>query len=151
MHAIVTTRRLLAAVLAVWGIMMGAGHAYAERLSVASPVANVRTGPGTDNPVIWKIGKYHPIEVVEKRGNWYRFKDFEGDQGWIHRSLLADTRTVITRREICNVRKGPGTDYGVAFTVGSGIPFKVLRQQHHWLQVVHADGDKGWIHQSLVW
>jgi len=35
--------------------------------------------------------------------------------------------------------------------VDSGVPFKVLTRKGNWIQVRHADGDKGWIHKSLVW
>jgi len=27
----------------------------------------------------------------------------------------------------------------------------VLTRKGNWIQVRHADGDKGWIHKSLVW
>jgi SH3-like domain-containing protein len=31
------------------------------------------------------------------------------------------------------------------------VPFKVLEQKGNWFHIMHADGDKGWIHDSLVW
>jgi SH3-like domain-containing protein len=31
------------------------------------------------------------------------------------------------------------------------VPFKVLDRKGEWLHVEHADGDRGWIHSSLVW
>ncbi|MGD8882880.1 MAG: SH3 domain-containing protein, partial [Desulfobacterales bacterium] len=36
-------------------------------------------------------------------------------------------------------------------TVEKGIPFKVLKRENNWIHIEHADGDKGWIHKSLVW
>jgi len=45
----------------------------------------------------------------------------------------------------------PGTKEKILFTVEKGIPFKVLKSKGHWLNVEHADGDRGWIHDSLVW
>jgi SH3-like domain-containing protein len=27
----------------------------------------------------------------------------------------------------------------------------VLKREGRWIQVEHADGDKGWLHDSLVW
>lgn len=125
--------------------------ATAERLSVITPVANVRSGPGTNYDVLWQIEQYHPIEIVEKSGSWYRFRDYQGDMAYIHNSLLGDVEAVITAESRCNVRTGPGTNYPVAFTVGDGIPFRVLQKKHNWLKVVHADGSGGWIYRSLVW
>jgi SH3-like domain-containing protein len=37
------------------------------------------------------------------------------------------------------------------FQAEKGVPFKVLQRKGKWLQIRHADGDKGWIHQKLVW
>ena len=132
-------------------VFAGADLAKAERLSVKAEIANIRSGPNTSDAVIWQVERYHPLEVVQKQGRWYLFKDFEGDRGWIHNSLLADINTVIVKNDTCNVRSGPGTDNAIRFTVDKGVPFKVLEEKENWLHVVHADGDQGWIHRSLVW
>ena len=138
-------------VLACLLLLAAAGVVHAQRLSVKANIANIRSGPNTSDAVIWQVEKYHPLKVVQKQGSWYLFEDFEGDRGWIHSSLLADTRAVIVKNDKCNVRSGPGTKNDIRFTVDKGVPFKVLAEKGKWLQVIHADGDKGWIHQSLVW
>ena len=132
-------------------VFAGADFAWAERLSVNTDIANIRSGPDTSDAVIWQVEKYHPFKVVKKQGSWCLFEDFEGDRGWIHNSLLADIKTVIVMNDKCNVRSGPGTDNDIRFTVDKGVPFKVLEEKGDWLHVIHADGDKGWIHRSLVW
>jgi SH3-like domain-containing protein len=128
-----------------------AGIPASGRLAVSAAVANIRSGPGTQYEVLWQVEKYHPIEVLQTSGPWCQFRDFEGDRGWIHSSLVADIPTVITRQDGCNVRSGPGTDHPTVFTVDKGIPFKVVSRRGKWLEVEHADGDRGWIHSSLTW
>ena len=125
--------------------------ALAERLTVNSAIANIRSGPGTKYDILWNVEKNHPLFILEKSGNWYRFRDFEGDEGWIHKSLLEKIPAVITIKDKCNVRSGPGTNNDILFTVEKGIPFKVLKKQGNWIQIEHSDGDQGWIHKSLVW
>ena len=125
--------------------------AFAERLAVSSNTANIRSGPGTNYDILWKIEKYHPLFILKKNNAWYHFRDFEDDEGWIHESLVNKTPTVITKSEICNVRSGPGTKNKILFTVDMGIPFKILKKRGKWIHIQHADGDKGWIHKSLVW
>ena len=132
-------------------IMLLAGTASAERLAVSAPVANIRSGPGTKHNVLWKVEKYFPLRIIEKSGEWYHFEDFEGDKGWVHRSLVRKISAVITKNDACNIRSGPGTSNKIIFTVEKGIPFKVLKRKGSWIQIEHADGDKGWIHKSLVW
>ena len=132
-------------------VLAGADFVQAERLSVKANIANIRSGPNTSDVVIWQVEKYHPLKVIKKQGSWYFFEDFEGDRGWIHKDLLADIKAVIVKKDKCNVRSGPGTANAIRFTVDKGVPFKVLGKKGDWLQVIHADGDQGWIHRSLVW
>lgn len=138
-------------IITVFSVLMLCPVARAERLAVAQPVANIRSGPGTNYHILWKIGRYHPLFIIKKSDAWYYFRDFEGDEGWVHKSLLGNTSTVITQKDTCNVRTKPGTKYPIAFTVEKGIPFKVIRRKGVWIHVQHDDGDKGWIHRSLVW
>lgn len=132
--------------------LMAGGMAEAdERMAIQSNVANIRSGPNTEATVLWQVEKYYPVIVIEKKGDWYRFRDFEGDVGWIHASLLGAIKTVIVKADQCNVRTGPGTKFSIAFKVNKGIPFKIVQTRGKWIEVQHADGDSGWIHKSLVW
>jgi SH3-like domain-containing protein len=123
----------------------------AERMSIGVPMANVRSGPGDKSKVVWKLEKFHPLNILKTQGEWCYFEDFEGDKGWIQKSMLSKDQTVIVIKNDCNVRKGPGTDQKVAFTAEKGVPFKVIKKQGDWLQIRHADGDEGWINKSMVW
>jgi len=144
-------RRVIPVVLAVLLAVPVLGLA-AQRVSVSVESANVRTGPGTEHEIVWKgVEKYYPLLVLDQAGSWYYVKDFESDTGWIYKKLVTKTPTVITIKERCNVRKGPGAKKPLAFVVDSGVPFRVLSRKGNWIKVQHADGDKGWIHKSLVW
>lgn len=122
-----------------------------ERMSVRTDTANIRSGPSLKEQTLWQVEKFYPLVVVEKKGEWRRVKDFEGDQGWIHSSMLDTSATVIVKSDQCNLRSGPGKQYDIAFTVEKGIPFKVVQTKGDWLEVQHADGDRGWLFKSLVW
>jgi len=127
------------------------GLAAASYLAVKVPVANIRSGPSEKHDVLWKVEAYHPFRIIKKSKNWYQFQDFEGDQGWIHNSLVEQIPSVITKRDKCNVRSGPGTKHNILFTADKGIPFKIIKRKGKWVHVQHTDGDKGWIHDNLVW
>ena len=120
-------------------------------MAVNADIANIRSGPGVTYELLWQVEKYHPLLVIGKKDHWYHFKDFDGDEGWVSENLVDKTQTVIVKVDKCNVRSGPGTQYDIAFTVGKGIPFKVLKTQGRWYQIQHADGDVGWVFNSLVW
>jgi SH3-like domain-containing protein len=125
---------------------------WAGRMALAVDKANVRSGPGTDAyKVLWEIEKYHPIDVVQTQGDWIFFKDFEGDEGWIHKQLVDKTPTVITRKDMVNIRSGPGTDTDIRFKAEKGVPLRVMERKGEWIRIQSAYGDKGWIHRNLVW
>jgi SH3-like domain-containing protein len=135
--------------LLVFGLLVGT--ASAKRLTVAVEKANVRSGPGTGHDVLWSVGKYYPVDTVRTSKGWYQIRDFEGDMGWIHGSLLKKIPSVIVTGATVNVREGPETNFKVLFQAEKGVSFKLLKTQKKWLKVRHADGDVGWIHQSLAW
>jgi len=145
--------RLLKCMLpAVVGIMVIIGPVLAaERMAVKASIANLRSGPGSKYEVLWQVEKYHPILIIEKKKNWYKIKDFEGDMAWIHKSLLGEINGVITTKAKCNVRSKPDKKSKIMFTVERGVPFKVLKRSGNWIRIEHADGEIGWIYKSLVW
>ena len=62
----------------LWVLMLGTAADAAERMAVSVKEANVRAAPQPNADVLWKVEKYHPVEVLEASGVWLRFKDYEG-------------------------------------------------------------------------
>jgi SH3-like domain-containing protein len=145
------TWRICIALILLCGLLGLTTAQAGERMAVKSELANVRSEPNAKGEQLWQVEKYHPLMVLEIKDDWCRVKDFEGDTGWVHISLLDKTPTVIVRVNRCNLRSGPGTEQAIAFTVDKGIPFKVLQKKGDWLEVQHADGDRGWLLKNLVW
>ena len=143
--------RVVVPVLLLMVFFLSASAFAEQRLSITSKIVNIRSGPGSNYEVMWKVEKYFPVIIIGKKGNWYHFKDFEGDTGWVHKSLVGKVKSVISIKNKCNVRVGPGPKRKIAFTVERGVPFKVLGKKGNWLKVEYMDGDRGWIYKSLVW
>ena len=140
-------------IIILLGVIVFAGAASAERLAVSAPVANIRSGPGTNHNVLWKVEQYFPILVIQKSGEWYRFQDFEGDKGWVHQSLVGKIQAVITRNDNCNIRSGPGTNHNILFAVEKGIPFKKrdLELSFHFAEGRgYAQGKWSWLNGQLI-
>ncbi len=138
-------------VLAAGMLVFPSGVFAKERLAVKVSIANMRSGPGKQFKELWQVEKYHPVIVIEKKGKWYKIRDFENDKAWIHNSLLADIQSVITIKEKCNVRSKASKNGRILFTVEKGVPFKVLEKKGNWIKIKHADNDVGWIYKTLVW
>ncbi len=144
---------VLTGILAVLAMLPENAAAEGKRLAVGESVANIRSGPGTKYDVVWRAEQYTPFVIIDqdKTGEWYFCEDFEGSRAWVNKKLLKSLDTVITKKDQCNIRKGPGTNHDIVFEAEKGVPFRVLERKGEWLRVQHADGDTGWINKILVW
>lgn len=141
----------IAITLLPWLFVVHASLCFAETVSIKTPEANIRSGPGMKYDVLWSVGQFYPLQVLSRTGRWYQVKDFEGDVGWIHRKLISPIPTVVVRARSAKVRSGPGTRYRVRFIAERGSAFELIKKMGKWIRVRHMDGDGGWIHRKLLW
>lgn len=66
---------------------------YQARVNTTSGPLNVRSGPGTDNDVIFKLSKGTLVDVMFEYPNGWAFIDEDGDQGYVKASYLVKTPT----------------------------------------------------------
>ena len=69
---------------------------FAERLQVADPFIELRTGPGRGYPVFHVVERRGWIRIELRRTDWYRVRSENnqgGAVGWVHRSQLESTLT----------------------------------------------------------
>ncbi len=131
--------------------LLAAPALAADYVSVQREKVNIRSGPGTDHEILWEVFRGFPLQVTERRGEWARIVDFEGDRGWIYSPLVGSAKTVIVKVNTANMRVGPGTNYEVMATVRYGVVFEPVERRREWIKVQHADGTTGWIHDTLLW
>lgn len=122
----------------------------AEFMSVGVEKAVVREGPGAQFPFLMDAWRRTPFKVLRWRGSWAEVRDFEGYQGWMHRSVLSDRPSVIVRARYANLREGPGREHRVLWKLYREYPLTVLDAQGGWLKV-GDDEVEGWIWSALVW
>ncbi len=124
----------------------------AEFVSVKKDQVNVRTGPGTNNPVYMELFQGYPLKVVEKKGEWYKISDYENDTGWIHTSLIEKGNTVIVNaKSKVNLRSGPSTKNAVVANIERGVILEKLTSKGNWVNIRHSSGTEGWIYNTLIW
>lgn len=72
------------------------GPDFVERLQVADPFIELRTGPGRGYPVFHVVERHGWIRVELRRTDWYRVRSETaqgGIVGWVHRSQMESTLT----------------------------------------------------------
>lgn len=124
----------------------------AEYVSVKKDNVNVRTGPSTDNPVSMELFAGYPLKVIKKQGDWYKVSDFENDSGWIYKSLVTRSDTVIINaKKSVNMRSGPSTKSSIVADIERGVVLTKISQKGKWTQVRHSTGTVGWVYNPLIW
>jgi SH3-like domain-containing protein len=123
----------------------------AEYGSVSKDGVNIRSGPDTNAEVYWEVFKDFPLKVLQKKNDWAKVEDFEGDTGWIYAPLLNAKKTVIIKVKKANIRVGPGENYEIVASALYGVVFTPGKTDGDWVQISHADGTTGWISKSLIW
>lgn len=124
----------------------------AEYVSVVKDGVNVRTGPGTNNPVYMELFQGYPLIVLEKKGEWLKVQDFENDTGWVFSSLVEKGNSaIVIAQSKANMRSGPGTKNNVVASIERGVVLKVIARKNKWVNVSHSSGTEGWIYAPLLW
>ncbi len=125
--------------------------AWAEMLTVNVDTANFREGPSTKHEILYTADKYYTVEVIEKKKDWVKTRDFEGDIAWVSAALLTQKNAVVVRVPCAIVRQGPSPQTPVVFKIDRGEGMMVSKQKGAWLSVTNVDGAKGWVHRDVVW
>ncbi len=129
---------------------------------VKGSVVNVRSGPGTNYPVISQVKVNDRLPVLGKTGEWYKVGLAAGNSGWIagwlveiknlpapqegsgNRPQAGDSRLVV-KGDGVNIRSGPGTNHGILTQVSRGARLPVLDRQADWYKIQLPGGGSGWI------
>lgn len=120
-------------------------------VSVKGSVLNMRAGPGTHTEVLWELQRGYPLQVIKRQNRWLQVKDFEGDTGWVARSLTGNTPHHVVKSPTANVRSGPGTQHRIVGKAEYGEVVRTREKRGRWVRVEREGASNGWIAKSLLW
>ncbi len=131
------------------------GHLLPRFVSLTRANAAVRTGPGDDYPVAWVIRLAGiPLEVLAEAGDYWRVRDAEGSEGWIHRHALADERTALVSpwnpESRHPLRTRPDDAAPLRAWLTSGVLARVTTCDGRWCAIT-VTGARGWVRQEQLW
>lgn len=145
-------QRFFLAVTILLFTAMNASMALAQMVSVKGAKVNMRSGPGKNHAILWELGRGYPLLIFGQEGNWLKVKDFEGDTGWIYKTLISDKPHLIVKKKRINLRSGPGTKYKIVGQANYGVVLATLGQPTKgWVKVKHDNGLSGWTKRDLLW
>ncbi|MCI5132065.1 MAG: peptide-binding protein [Candidatus Electrothrix sp. EH2] len=135
--------------------LVAAESVAAKMVAVKNNNVNMRSGPGLNKKVLWKLSAGFPLKVLKKSGNWLKVKDFEGSVGWVHKNVVNRSGHMIVKAQKntkgkINIRSKPSTRSKIVAKAYYGVVFKTLQQKRGWAKVRH-NKVTGWVKRSLLW
>lgn len=133
------------------------GGAGAESLpvprfvSLATGEVNLRTGPGMRYPVKLVVRKSGlPVEVVREFDVWRQVRDIDGDDGWVHKSMLSGRRSVIVKAQVQTLLRKPESSAKPVAKLEPGVVARLQTCKEGWCEI-NASGYDGWIKKETIW
>ncbi len=130
----------------------GSGLPLPRFASLRVDEVNLRTGPGTRYPIDWVYMREGlPVEITAEFDIWRRIRDWEGTEGWVHKSALTGKRTaIVTGEDTRPLLDGKASSAGVIASVDGGAIGQVLACDASWCHMKFS-GHKGYMPKAALW
>ena len=122
--------------------------------SLKSSKINLRTGPGERFPIQWVYTKPTlPVEVIDEFDVWYKIKERDETQGWIHKNMLSARRTALTATTypVSVYKKKSFSAPVIAILKGEFIVNVLSCPKNESFCLIQTQGIKGWVQRKNLW
>ena len=143
----------LPSLLTALALLAGGATASArDMVAVHRPEINMRSGAGTQHEALWVLSRGYPLEVLGRKGQWLKVRDFENDRGWVYKPLTsARTPHHVVKVQVLNIRSRPSLRSRVLAKAAHGEILKTLERKRDWVKIKQDGGPTGWVSRRLVW
>ncbi len=112
---------------------------------------NLRTGPGIRYPIRLVIRKQGlPVEVIREFDVWRQVRDQDGDEGWIHKSMLSGRRSVVVTGTTQVVLRKPEDGARPVVRLEPGVISTLDKCEGAWCRL-SVGGYDGWLKRDVIW
>ncbi len=131
----------------------GTGLPLPRFVSLRAKVVNLRAGPGVQYPIDWVFRRQSlPVEIIAEFKTWRKVRDWQGEQGWIHQSMVSGKRTIIIIGNTRTLRSKANAKSPSVVRIEHHVIGKLLScpGAEPWCRV-EVDGFKGWLRRVEFW
>jgi SH3-like domain-containing protein len=121
-------------------------------VSLAAEKVFVRTGPALRYPVKWVYQRENmPVEIIQEFDTWRKIRDIDGDDGWVHQSLLSGDRYAIVKGEANLALRGdPDEKSRINAFYEPNVVAALDECSGTWCHLT-AEGYEGWAQRKFLW
>ena len=121
-------------------------------VSLKSDNSNLRVGPDKNYPIKLKyIIANTPVEIINEYKDWRKINDYEGNKGWLHKSLIKGKRFAIVNTpyqaglQVFN--KPKGKNFG---EIGKKNILEIKICLINWCKIKYGK-NAGWVNKLNLW
>ena len=128
------------------------GYKLPRFVSTKSDESNLRVGANLDYPILltYKV-KSFPLKIIDEYEIWRKVIDIDGNQGWMHKSLLQSNRYGIIKtaheQGVQVYNKPEGVMVG---KIGNRNIVKINKCFNLWCHI-SLNNHQGWINKINIW
>ena len=130
---------------------------------------NVRSGPGTNHPVIGALSHGTKITVTDENSSWYKLS-FNGKTGYVSKSYttadgaagpiqpsppsqsspnIGSPKAGVVTSGGVNIRSGPGTTYKIIGSLANGAKVTILQENAGWYKIDNGRTE-AWVNAAYI-
>jgi SH3-like domain-containing protein len=120
--------------------------------SLKSDKVHMRSGPGTQYPILWVYArKGLPVEITAEFDVWRRIRDIEGAEGWVHQSNLSGKRgLIVIGKGLQAVQRSKDNLSRLRAEAEPGTQGRLLNCENEWCKV-EIGGIRGYMKRERLW
>jgi len=121
-------------------------------VSLKSNKTNCRIGPSLEHPRLVTFEKKGlPVRVIaETVDHWRKIEDRDGEQCWVHATLISGRATALVKVAMAPLRRQPHAEAAVRARLGAVVIVRVQKCVDDQCRV-EIDRRRGWIHRGALW
>ena len=124
--------------------------ATARGLQTREPAVLFDAPSAKARPLFILAGGY-PVRELSRIAGWRKVSTVDGDNGWVQAKIVSPLRAAVVIADQAAIRQAPNSGAPMVFYAQSGVLLEVLGDARGWLEVLHADGETGYITAAEVW
>ena len=121
-------------------------------VSLKSNNSNLRIGPSENYPIkLNYVIANTPVEIIDEYKNWRNIKNYEGNNGWVHKNLIKSKRFVIVdtpyEEGLQVFNKPKGKKIG---KIGKRNILEINKCLKNWCKIKY-NKNEGWVNKINLW
>lgn len=143
-------RRTVFVTIAACAMLLSTPHYAAEGLQTRHP-AVVYDGPSQKARAKFILPGGYFLSPISRVHRWRKVVTHSGEKVWLEEADLRGGQGAIVTAERGAVRARPAASAETVFFAQRGVMMQAIKVESGWVQVVHPDGESGYILATEVW